>query len=104
MKTIELRTPFNTAQGKKVTSLKFNFDGLTVVDIRNAKPIGDTVFGSSVSVNTPRLDNSMVAGLAWVAAIKSNPELELTPKDILFMEPKDLFEIMELCQTEYLFR
>lgn len=107
---ITLNRPFTSSSGKYVSQLELVWDNFSVLDIKNAMSIGQLVFGSSATLDASvatrggKLDPCIQVGLAWVSAIKSNPTLELTTKDVMLLEPLDMYALMEECQTGYLFR
>ena len=100
--SFELHKPIKLDNGETVTSLELDFEALSLADIRQAQKVkafyADQQQAGTVSASalSPRLDEGLRIGLAWVAAMKSdrrlllNDALKLSAKDALLLSEEAL--------------
>lgn len=102
--TFELSKPI-FCQGVEVKALSMDFDSLTVPDIKNARKVRaflceESAKDVSAGKLSPRLDENLRIGLAWIAAMKQDNRLTLN--DVLQLSAKDALNLAEE-SLDYLF-
>lgn len=101
----QLTRPIKLSSGDTVESLDLDFDSLSLVDIKNARKVKALICDmNGVSDNTsvsPRLDESLRIGLAWIAAMKTDKRLSIN--DVILLSAKDALVLSEEVLTSYLF-
>lgn len=103
----ELSKPITLSNGDSVTTLKLDFDLLSLSDLKTAQKIKSFITDTKdevIDVNkalAPRLDESLRISLAWVAAMKSDKRISLN--DVLQLSAKDALLLSEEAATSYFF-
>lgn len=93
------------AKEQKITTLNMDFDALSLADIKNARKVrsflcDDTPNDVNAGKLSPRLDEYLRIGLAWIAALKNDNRLTLN--DVLQLSAKDALSLSESA-LDYLF-
>lgn len=93
------------SNGETVSELTMDFDALSLSDIRNARKVRAYLVDERpgevpTSAVSPRLDENLRIGLAWVAACKAHAGLSI--QDVLLLSAKDALGLSDAA-LEYLF-
>lgn len=94
--------------GETINTLELDFDSLSFVDLKNAKKVKSMLaditaqgIANSIPASSPRFDDELRIGVAWVAAIRGTKGLSIN--DVLKLSARDAMELSEVALTEYCF-
>lgn len=97
-----LRKAIILEDGTEVKELQFSWESLSYSDLLSARKVKALVAkGSEAQTSiSPKLDNELRIGIAWIAAMKANDKLKLN--DILKLSLVDALELSDCAVDEYL--
>ena len=94
--------------GETINKLELDFDSLAFVDLKNAKKVKAMLadatsqgLSNPIAASSPRFDDELRIGIAWVAAIRGTKGLSIN--DVLKLSARDAMELSEVALTEYCF-
>lgn len=98
---MELKKKIILENGEELSELEFAWDALSYSDLLTARKIKSLVVKDSMNAALSlKLDSELHIGIAWVAAMKHNKNIQLN--DILKLGLSDAIELSDLALDDYL--